>query len=97
MGHAFDLNNIIKNNRSLKKGAHIKYEKVKAAYHKINARYPDFVDRKKLSESELQQLKRKIRVELIKDDKRIIMLTITISIFILCSVLFYLGYRYQFF
>jgi hypothetical protein len=96
-GHMADMVNRFNNNLKLKLEQHIKYEKVKEAYRKVNARYPDFIDRKKLSGEELEQLKKKIRIELIKDDKRIIALTIFISLIIISIILIYLNIRFNLF
>lgn len=97
MGHAFDLNNTIKNNLSLRKASHNKFSKVKKAYNKIIVKYPEHKKKEKLSGKDIEQLKRKIRFEIIKEDRISIAITLILSFFILTLSLIYLHNRFDIF
>lgn len=96
-GHVFDMINRMKNNRALLKEQKIKYNKVKEAHQKITSHFPEFKDRSKLNEKELEALKRKIRFEVIKDEHRAIIFTIIISFILVVSAVFYVVGKYNLF
>lgn len=82
-GHVMDAINRLNNNRKLKQERHSKYAKVKEAYQTVKVKYPEFIDKNKLSTSELKKLKTKIRLEILQRERRAIKISISVAILII--------------
>lgn len=82
-GHALDAIIRIRYNRNLIKMHRARYQELKDAVSKIKSKHPrKFVDRSQLSDKELNNLKKKIRNQIIKDRRKsfIISLVITVGV-----------------
>ncbi len=83
-GHVLDMINRIKYNEALKNARRERYRKVKDTYLKTMTRSSSrFIDRKNLSDAQLRRLKRRIRIEIIREQRKdyIIALVITLILF----------------
>jgi hypothetical protein len=89
-GHVLDMIARIKKNRDLKQKTVNRYSIVKDAYKKHSSSHRTFHDRNKLSSRELNELRTKIRTEIVKDQKR--NLTRFLILLILLSLILTLGF-----
>ena len=83
-GHVMDAINRF-NNRKLKEERHSKYAKVKDAYQTVKVKYPEFKDKNKLSPTDLKKLKTKIRIEILQKERRAVIISVSVAIFIILA------------
>ncbi len=84
-GHVMDAINRLNNNRKMKQERLAKFEKVKEAYQTVKVKYPKFTDKNKLNPTELKELKIKIRLEILQQEKRAIIISLSVAIFIVLA------------
>jgi len=82
-GHALEAIRRLQNNRLLKKEQRSKYEQMRTAVSKIESKYHPFTDRNTLNEKDLLKLKRKIRLQIIKQKQKTILVSSLLSIIII--------------
>jgi hypothetical protein len=96
-GHALEAIRRLQNNRILKQEQRSKYEQMRTAVSKIKAKYHKFNDRNSLNEKELSTLKRKIKIQIIKQKQKKFIISSTISILIIAVIYFVSKYVYNYF
>ncbi len=85
-GHVLDMIARIKNNRALKEQNLNKYRKIKAAYEKHADHHISFHDKNKLSEQESRKLLTTIRETIIQEQKKQLIKTIALIIFLILTI-----------
>jgi len=82
-GHALEAIRRLQDNRMLKQEQRSKYEQMRTAVSKVKSKYHNFTDKNNLSEKELLKLKRKIRIQIIKQKQKTILFSSLLSIIII--------------
>jgi len=90
-GHVLDMIARINKNRALREKTRNRYQKVKEAYEKHSSTHHSLIDRTKLSTMESRELRKKIRMNLIQDNRKILLKQIFL-LFFLSTVLFFVLY-----
>lgn len=92
-GHIFDMITRNKNNEALKGISRNRHKKVRESYLKHAYQHFKYIDRSKLSSSELKELKSEIRNRIIKGRRKQFMKSIIATVFVIIIVSF-LIYKY---
>ena len=87
-GHIFEMINRIKQNEALKKDRRNMRDKIREAYLQEIKNHHPINDTHKLPPAELAELKRKIKLKIIKERRR----RTTMSVILICCLLFLLVY-----
>ena len=82
-GHVWDAIKRMENNRALKKLRRSRYNEMKEAVSKVDAKYHEFKDRSKLNDQELKFLKDKIKKRIILQKQKTVLFSSLVSIIII--------------
>lgn len=96
-GHVFDAINRAKYNRAIKQMKRARYNELKEAVLKTKSKYHKFVDRNKLSDTELYQYKKKVRSKIKKDKQLIFLKSIIITAVIGLAIIYTTKFFYNLF
>ncbi len=96
-GHALDAIKRMQYARILKQMRRARYNEMKKAVSKIEAKYHVFKDRNTLTESELYQYKRKVKNKIIRERQKIFLRSLTITILISISIIYISKFLYNLF
>lgn len=100
MGSGFALDAIrnVQNNRALRKLHRARYNELKEVVDKIKAKHPHkFVDRSQLSEKELKQFKKKIKINIVKGHQKSILLSLLVTTLVCAVIYFIVIFLYNYF
>jgi len=89
-GHVWDAIKRMEYNRALKKMRHSRYNEMKKAVSKVDAKYHEFRDRSTLNEDQLRFLKKKIRDEIQKDKQKTFISSSLVTLAIV-SLIYFIG------
>lgn len=96
-GHASDALKRIQLNRNLKQKHRNRYNEMKKAVAKIQAKYHTFHDRSELSPEQMLYLKYKMKKQIVKNRQKAAILSFSITALIVTASVFIIKFLYNYF